>query len=143
MPSTTKKARLPLVVLLLAIGTFLMSTTEFVIAGLLPNMASDLGVSVSQPGLLITAFAIGMIVGAPTISVATMRLPKRLTLILSLLIFAVGHIVAAREEQLGQEEGEAFGQTHGGDGNGGGADDHADGKCGNQQPCLRDADTEV
>ncbi|WP_144672688.1 MFS transporter [Arthrobacter sp. U41] len=95
MPSTTKKARLPLVVLLLAIGTFLMSTTEFVIAGLLPNMASDLGVSVSQAGLLITAFAIGMIVGAPTISVATMRLPKRLTLILSLLIFAVGHIVAA------------------------------------------------
>jgi predicted MFS family arabinose efflux permease len=95
MPSTTKKARLPLVVLLLAIGTFLMSTTEFVIAGLLPNMASDLGVSVSQAGLLITAFAIGMIVGAPTISVATMRLPKRLTLILSLLIFAAGHIVAA------------------------------------------------
>ncbi|MEV7455714.1 MFS transporter [Pseudarthrobacter oxydans] len=95
MPSTTKKARLPLVVLLLAIGTFLMSTTEFVIAGLLPNMASDLGVSVSQAGLLITAFAIGMIVGAPTISVATMRLPKRLTLILSLLLFAVGHIVAA------------------------------------------------
>jgi predicted MFS family arabinose efflux permease len=95
MPSTTKKAKLPLVVLLLAIGTFLMSTTEFVIAGLLPNMASDLGVSVSQAGLLITAFAIGMIVGAPTISVATMRLPKRLTLILSLLIFAAGHIVAA------------------------------------------------
>jgi len=95
MPSTTKKARLPLVVLLLAIGTFLMSTTEFVIAGLLPNMASDLGVSVSQAGLLITAFAIGMIVGAPTISVATMRLPKRLTLVLSLLLFAVGHVVAA------------------------------------------------
>lgn len=95
MPSTTKKAKLPLVVLLLAIGTFLMSTTEFVIAGLLPNMASDLGVSVSQAGLLITAFAVGMIVGAPTISVATMRLPKRLTLVLSLLLFAVGHIVAA------------------------------------------------
>ncbi|WP_314454765.1 MFS transporter [uncultured Microbacterium sp.] len=89
------KGRLPFVVLLLAAGTFLMSTTEFVIAGLLPDMAADLNVSVSQAGLLITAFAVGMIVGAPTISVATMRLPKRLTLVLSLLLFAVGHIVAA------------------------------------------------
>lgn len=58
-------------------------------------MADDLGVGVSQAGLLITAFAIGMIVGAPTISVATMRLPKRLTLVLSLVLFAVGHAVAA------------------------------------------------
>ena len=89
------KAKLPFVVLLLAAGTFLMSTTEFVIAGLLPDMAADLSVSVSQAGLLITAFAAGMIVGAPTISVATVRMPKRLTLVLSLLLFAVGHIVAA------------------------------------------------
>ncbi|MFJ6003429.1 MFS transporter [Arthrobacter sp. NPDC092385] len=98
--STVQKAKLPLVVVLLAIGTFLMSTTEFVIAGLLPSIATDLDVSVSQAGLLITAFAVGMIVGAPTISVATMRLPKRLTLILSLLLFAVGHIVAALSEDF-------------------------------------------
>lgn len=101
MPSSQAKApaeptaRLPFVVVLLAIGTFLMSTTEFVIAGLLPDMAADLGVTVSQAGLLITAFAIGMIIGAPTISVATMRLPKRLTLVLSLVLFAIGHAVAA------------------------------------------------
>jgi predicted MFS family arabinose efflux permease len=88
-------SKLPFVVVLLAAGTFLMSTTEFVIAGLLPDMAADLSVSVSQAGLLITAFAAGMIVGAPTISVATVRMPKRLTLVLSLLLFAVGHIVAA------------------------------------------------
>jgi len=90
-----KTTKLPFVVLLLALGTFLMSTTEFVIAGLLPEMASDLGVGVPRAGMLITAFAIGMIVGAPTISIATLRLPKRSTLVLSLAVFAVGHVVAA------------------------------------------------
>src|SRR6478609_4719520 len=66
-------------------GTFLMDTTEFVIAGLLPDLAADLGVTVARAGLLITAFGVGMIVGAPTISVATARLPRRLTLVLALV----------------------------------------------------------
>ncbi|MFZ3572319.1 MFS transporter [Streptomyces sp. BH097] len=90
-----KPAKLPFVVPLLALGTFLMSTTEFIIAGVLPEMAGDLGVSVSQTGLLITAFAIGMIVGAPVISLATLRLPKRLTLVLALAAFVAGHVIAA------------------------------------------------
>lgn len=88
-------SKLPFVVPLLALGTFLMSTTEFIIAGILPDMASDLGVSVSQAGLLITAFAIGMIVGGPTISLATLRLPRRSTLVLALGTFAAGHMIAA------------------------------------------------
>src|SRR4051794_16849040 len=58
-------ARLPLVVYVLALGTFLMGTTEFVVAGLLPEIASDVNVSVAQAGLMITVFALGMIVGAP------------------------------------------------------------------------------
>ncbi|MET9386999.1 MFS transporter [Streptomyces sp. NPDC002928] len=90
-----KSTKLPFVVVLLALGTFLMVTSEFIIAGILPEMASDLGVSVSQAGLLITAFAVGQIVGAPAISVATRRLPKRSTLILALAVFAVGHVIAA------------------------------------------------
>ncbi|MFD7776987.1 MFS transporter [Streptomyces sp. NPDC059753] len=89
------KAKLPFVVWVLAAGTFLMGTTEFVIAGLLPEMASDLGVGVSQAGLLITAFAIGMIVGGPTMALATLRLPQRQTLVLALAVFALGHVVAA------------------------------------------------
>jgi DHA1 family inner membrane transport protein len=72
MSSSTK---LPPVVLLLTLGTFLMSTTEFMIAGLLPEMASDFDVSLSTTALLITAFAVGMIVGAPVMAVATLRLP--------------------------------------------------------------------
>src|SRR4051794_41359175 len=72
-----------------------MCTTEFMIAGLLPQMADDFGVRPSQVGLLITAFAIGMIVGAPVMAIATLRLPKRLTLVLALVIFAAGHVLAA------------------------------------------------
>src|SRR4051795_9163088 len=89
------RSTLPPVVPLLALGTFLMCTTEFMIAGLLPQMAGDFGVRPSQIGLLITAFAIGMIVGAPVMAIATLRLPKRATLVLALATFAGGHVIAA------------------------------------------------
>lgn len=95
MRTGTTPGRLPVVVWVLAAGTFLMGTTEFVIAGLLPELAGDLGVSVSQAGLLITAFAIGMIIGSPTMALATLRLPQRRTLVLSLAVFSLGHVVAA------------------------------------------------
>ncbi|MFD4877985.1 MFS transporter [Streptomyces sp. NPDC058420] len=88
-------ARLPLVVYVLALGTFLMGTTEFVVAGLLPEIAGDLQVSVAQTGLMITVFAVGMIVGAPLMAMLTLRLPKRLTLMLALGVFAAGHIILA------------------------------------------------
>ena len=91
----SQKSKLPAVVPLLALGTFLMCTTEFMIAGLLPQMSDDFGVRPSQIGLLITAFAIGMIVGAPAMAIATLRVPKRLTLVLALAIFAAGHVIAA------------------------------------------------
>ncbi|MFE9115723.1 MFS transporter [Streptomyces collinus] len=94
-PHREKPARLPFVVPLLALGTFVMVTSEFIIAALLPEVSADLGVSVSTAGLLITAFAVGMIVGAPTISIATLRLPRRSTLVPALAVFAVGHVIAA------------------------------------------------
>ncbi|MFD7204329.1 MFS transporter [Streptomyces sp. NPDC059893] len=88
-------AGLPLVVYVLALGTFLMGTTEFVVAGLLPEIAGDVQVSVAQAGLLITVFAVGMIVGAPLMAMLTLRLPRRLTLILALGVFAAGHVIVA------------------------------------------------
>lgn len=88
-------ARLPLVVYVLALGTFLMGTTEFVVAGLLPEIAGDVQVSVARAGLLITVFAVGMIVGAPLMAMLTLRLPQRLTLILALGVFAAGHVIVA------------------------------------------------
>src|SRR3954466_5088162 len=91
----TPRTTLPPIVPLLGLGAFLMCTTEFMIAGLLPQMAGDFGVRPSQIGLLITAFAIGMIVGAPVMAIATLRLPKRATLVLALGMFAAGHVIAA------------------------------------------------
>ncbi|MEV5643384.1 MFS transporter [Streptomyces flaveolus] len=94
-PSASRTGTLPFVVWVLAAGTFLMGTTEFVVAGLLPEIAGDFGVSVSHAGLLITAFALGMIIGSPTMAIATLRLPQRQTLILALAVFSLGHVAAA------------------------------------------------
>ncbi|MEU6555292.1 MFS transporter [Streptomyces sp. NPDC046915] len=88
-------SRLPLVVHVLALGTFLMGTSEFMVAGLLPQIAGDLHMSVAQAGLLITVFALGMIVGAPVMAMLTLRLPARWTLVLALGLFSAGHLVAA------------------------------------------------
>src|SRR4051794_20870560 len=91
----TPKSTMPPIVPVLALGAFLMCTTEFMIAGLLPQMAGDFGVRPSQIGLLITAFAFGMILGAPVMALATLRVPKRATLVLALATFAAGPNVSA------------------------------------------------
>jgi DHA1 family inner membrane transport protein len=90
-----QQTRLPFVIYVLTAGTFLMGTTEFVIAGLLPEMAADFGTTVAHTGLAITVFAVGMILGAPSMALLTLRLPRRLTLTLALVVFAVGHVVVA------------------------------------------------
>jgi predicted MFS family arabinose efflux permease len=90
-----RPTRMPFVVYVLAVGTFLMLTTEFVVAGLLPEIAGDLQVGVGQAGLLITVFAVGMIVGSPTMALLTRGMPARVTLVLALAVFAAGHVVVA------------------------------------------------
>lgn len=99
-PRGTASSGLPLVVYVLALGTFLMLTTEFVVAGILPEIATDLRISLAEAGSLITVFAIGMIIGAPLLTMLTMRLSKRLTLVLALVVFVVGHIVVALGSDL-------------------------------------------
>ncbi|WP_439688957.1 MFS transporter [Curtobacterium sp. SP.BCp] len=93
-PSATPD-RLPIVVPVLAVGTFLMITTEFVVAGILPEVATDLGVTLGRAGLLITVFAVGMIVGSPLMTLLTIRLPKRLALLLALALFATAFATGA------------------------------------------------
>lgn len=94
-PGAPIKPRLPLVVYILALGTFLMLTTEFVVAGILPEVAGDLRISLAQAGSLITVFAVGMIIGAPVMALLTMRLSKRLVLVLALVVFVGGHVIVA------------------------------------------------
>lgn len=79
----------------LTAGTFLMGTSEFVVAGLLTEVASDFHTTVAHAGLSITVFALGMIIGAPVMALATIRVPRRVTLTAALLAFAAGHVIAA------------------------------------------------
>jgi DHA1 family inner membrane transport protein len=91
---TQAPPRLPRVVYLLVAGTFLMGTTEYIVAGLLPDIADSLHVSEARAGLLITAFAIGMI-ASPVMALGTRRLSQPSVLTFALAVFSAGHVVAA------------------------------------------------
>lgn len=86
---------MPLALYLLALAVFAMGTSEFMLAGLVPDIAAGASVSVGTAGLLTSAFAVGMILGAPTMAAFTRRLPMRATLLGCVLIFAACHVVAA------------------------------------------------
>lgn len=94
-------ARLPLTVWLLGTVAFVMGTTEMIVAGLLPQIAADLDVSIGQAGLLITVFALGMMIGAPLMALATLRLPRKSTLILALIVFSAAHVLVALSDSFG------------------------------------------
>ncbi|WP_410638667.1 Cmx/CmrA family chloramphenicol efflux MFS transporter [Amycolatopsis sp. lyj-346] len=89
---------MPLAVFVLGLSVFALGTSEFMITGLLPGMAADLHVSIPDAGLLISAFAVGMVVGAPLLAVGTLRLPRRRTLLAMLGVFVVAHVVGALAE---------------------------------------------
>ncbi|MFD6230019.1 Cmx/CmrA family chloramphenicol efflux MFS transporter [Streptomyces sp. NPDC060232] len=86
---------MPVAVYVLGLSVFALGTSEFMLSGLLPPIADDMGVSIPQAGLLISAFAIGMVVGAPLLAVATLRLPRRTTLIALISIFGLGQVAGA------------------------------------------------
>jgi MFS transporter, DHA1 family, chloramphenicol resistance protein len=92
---TETRHRMPLAVLVLGAAIFGLGTTEFMIAGLLPAIATDLGVTIPRAGLLISGFAIGMAVGAPVMALATLRLPRKATLLGAAAVFFAGHVIAA------------------------------------------------
>ncbi|MFD2352503.1 MFS transporter [Nonomuraea ferruginea] len=86
----------PLAVYILGVAIFAQGTSELMLAGLLPEMAADLGVSVPEAGLLISGFALGMLVGAPVLAVLTLRWPRRDALLAFMAVFAVTHVVGGR-----------------------------------------------
>ncbi|MEW2588753.1 Cmx/CmrA family chloramphenicol efflux MFS transporter [Streptomyces virginiae] len=86
---------MPVAVYVLGLSVFALGTSEFMLSGLLPPIADDMAVSIPQAGLLISAFAIGMVIGAPLLAVATLRLPRRTTLIALISIFGLGQVAGA------------------------------------------------
>lgn len=87
------KTRLAL--LTLAVGTFAIGISEFGVMGLLPNVANDLSVSIPRTGDLVTAYALGALVGAPLFAIPAARVPRKTMLIGLLGLFAFGNAAAA------------------------------------------------
>ncbi|GAA2312664.1 MFS transporter [Streptomyces kunmingensis] len=86
---------MPLALLALAVGAFGIGTTEFVMMGLLPNVADDLHVSIPSAGHLVSAYALGVVIGAPVLAAVTARMPRRRVLIGLMVLFVVGNAVSA------------------------------------------------
>ncbi|MGX1671358.1 MFS transporter [Streptomyces sp. NPDC055400] len=86
---------MPLAVYVLGLAVFALGTSEFMLSGILPAIADDMDVTIPQAGLLISAFALGMVAGAPLLAVATLRLPRRTTLIALISVFGLGQVTGA------------------------------------------------
>ncbi len=95
MASPASSARLPVALYALTAGAFGIGTTEFVIMGLLTQVANDLGVTVAAAGLLISGYALGVFVGAPLLTLATGKLPRKAVLVGLMVVFTLGNLACA------------------------------------------------
>ena len=86
---------MPLALLALAVGAFGVGTTEFVVMGLLPDIAADYGVSIPTAGLLVTGYALGVVVGAPLLTVLGNKVSRKRMLMLLMGLFVLGNLVSA------------------------------------------------
>ncbi|MFJ6382381.1 MFS transporter [Kitasatospora sp. NPDC092039] len=86
---------MPLALIALAIGAFGIGTTEFVIMGLLPEIAGDYGVSIPDAGLLVTGYALGVVLGAPLMTALGTRIGRKTMLMLLMGLFTAGNLLSA------------------------------------------------
>ncbi|MFE9447876.1 MFS transporter [Streptomyces sp. NPDC006739] len=86
---------MPLALLALAVGAFGIGTTEFVMMGLLPDVADDLHVSIPTAGHLVSAYALGVVIGAPLLAALTARMSRRTVLIALMALFVAGNALSA------------------------------------------------
>lgn len=86
---------MPTMLYLLAVALFAQGTSEFLLAGLLPGISSDLGVSIPQAGLLTSTFAVGMVIGAPVMAALGRKISPRWTLTGFLAVFIAMHVIGA------------------------------------------------
>lgn len=92
---------MPLALLALAIGAFGIGTTEFVIMGLLPEVAGTYGVSIPTAGFLVTGYALGVVLGAPLMTVLGTRIPRKRMLMVLMGLFIVGNVISALAPAFG------------------------------------------
>jgi DHA1 family inner membrane transport protein len=92
---------MPVALYALAAGAFGIGVTEFVIMGLLLEVGADLGVSISSAGLLISGYALGVVVGAPLLTGLTARWPRKSVLIGLMVVFTLGNLACALAPSYG------------------------------------------
>ncbi|MFF6772467.1 MFS transporter [Streptomyces sp. NPDC012637] len=92
---------MPLALLALAVGAFGIGTTEFVIMGLLPGIAGDFGVSIPTAGLLVTGYALGVVVGAPLLTVLGNKVSRKRMLMVLMGLFVAGNLLSALAPSFG------------------------------------------
>lgn len=85
---------IPLALLALTLGAYAIGTTEFVIVGLIPTIAADLGVSLPSAGLLVSLYALGVAIGAPVLTALTGRVPRKTLLVALMVLFTLGNVIA-------------------------------------------------
>jgi len=85
----------------LAVAAFAIGTTEFVIMGLLPQIATDLDVTIPSAGLLVTGYALGVVIGGPLLALATARLPRKIVLLVLMGVFVLGNVLCALAPSYG------------------------------------------
>ena len=85
---------MPIALWALTVSAFAIGTTEFVIVGLIPTMAADLGVSLPSAGLLVSLYALGVAVGAPVLTALSGRWPRKRLLLALMLLFTAGNLLA-------------------------------------------------
>lgn len=85
--------RMPLAIPALTLAAFAVGTTEFVVAGLLPNIASSLHVTIRDVGQLVSVYAFGVVLGAPLLTAATRRFSRKPTLVGLLALFIAGNLL--------------------------------------------------
>ncbi|WP_344873109.1 MFS transporter [Nonomuraea antimicrobica] len=79
----------------LCVSIFVVGTAEYLAAGLLPQIGSDLGVSVAAAGQVVTAYALGSVIAGPLVAIATVRLPRKGLMLALMALFAAGSVVSA------------------------------------------------
>ena len=95
MPTPLTRFQIILVILALACGGFAIGTGEFAIMGLLPDVARSFAVTTPQAGYVITAYALGVVVGAPLIAIAGAKSSRRTLLLILMAVFALGNLASA------------------------------------------------
>ncbi|WP_067124772.1 Cmx/CmrA family chloramphenicol efflux MFS transporter [Microtetraspora malaysiensis] len=92
---------MPFAIYILGLAVFAQGTSEFMLSGLVPGIAADLNVSIPSAGALTSAFAVGMIVGAPSAAILSLRWPRRTALLVFLIVFMLVHVLGAVTTSFG------------------------------------------